>query len=572
MAAVDTTTRTKPVQPLPQIVARTVENVPTGWLSWLTTTDHKRIGIMYLVSTFAFFLIGGVEALLMRLQLAVPENNLLDPETYNALFSLHGTTMIFLFVVPIMAGFGNYVVPLMIGARDMAFPKLNALSFWLLTSGGLIFYASLLFSPMEVGWFAYAPLSTGAYAPNGGVDAWIFLIHLTGLGSMVGAINFYATIANMRAPGMGWGRLPLFVWTILIYSILLILALPVIAGAVTLLLTDRNFGTTFFNPSQGGDALLWQHLFWFFGHPEVYIMILPAFGIISEVLPVFARKPIFGYKAIAAATVVIAFLGLLVWAHHMFATPSPDVLLAFFMISSFLISVPTGVKIFNWVATLWRGTIEFKTALIFCLGFISMFVIGGISGVMLAVFPVDWQLTDTYYVVAHFHYVLVGGSVFAIFAGIYYWFPKITGRMMSEGLGRLSFALMFIGFNATFLVQHSLGMEGMVRRIYEYPDIGNLAALNMVSTIGSFILGLGVMVTVVNVVRSVKRGTYAGPDPWKGNTLEWFTESPPPVNNFDAVPRIRSVEPMKDIRREVERQGALEPPHAAPAPEHTVTA
>ncbi|MDQ3090351.1 MAG: cytochrome c oxidase subunit I [Actinomycetota bacterium] len=573
MAAVDTTRpATRTAQPLPQIVARTVERVPTGWTSWVTTTDHKKIGIMYLVMTFAFFLLGGVEALLMRVQLAVPENSFLDPSTYNALFTMHGTTMVFLFVVPILAGFGNYVVPLMIGARDMAFPKLNALSFWLLAAGGLVFYASLFFNPVEVGWFAYAPLSTGAYAPNGGVDAWIFLIHLTGISSLVGAINFYATIVNMRAPGMGWGRLPLFVWTILVYSILLIIALPVLAGAATLLLTDRHFGTSFFDPSQGGDALLWQHLFWFFGHPEVYIMVLPAFGIISEVLPVFARKPIFGYKAIAAATVVIAFLGLLVWAHHMFATPSPDILLAFFMISSFLISVPTGVKIFNWVATLWRGTIEFKTPLLFSVGFISLFLVGGITGVFLAVFPVDWQLTDTYFVVAHFHYVLVGGSVFAIFAGIYYWFPKITGRILSESIGRWSFAIMYVGFTVTFLVQHSAGMEGMPRRVYEYPDVGNLALWNMISTIGSFMLGIGVLVTVWNVMRSLKKGTLAGPDPWKGNTLEWFTQSPPPTNNFDLVPRIRSVEPMKDIRRQVERQSPVEAARPQPAPESTVTA
>jgi cytochrome c oxidase subunit 1 len=573
MAAVDTTRpATRTAQPLPQILARSVERVPTGWTSWVTTTDHKKIGIMYLVLTFAFFLLGGVEALLMRVQLAVPENSFLDPSTYNALFTMHGTTMVFLFVVPILAGFGNYVVPLMIGARDMAFPKLNALSFWLLAAGGLVFYASLFFNPVEVGWFAYAPLSTGAYSPNGGVDAWIFLIHLTGISSLVGAINFYATIVNMRAPGMGWGRLPLFVWTILVYSILLIIALPVLAGAATLLLTDRHFGTSFFDPSQGGDALLWQHLFWFFGHPEVYIMVLPAFGIISEVLPVFARKPIFGYKAIAAATVVIAFLGLLVWAHHMFATPSPDILLAFFMISSFLISVPTGVKIFNWVATLWRGTIEFKTPLLFSVGFISLFLIGGITGVFLAVFPVDWQLTDTYFVVAHFHYVLVGGSVFAIFAGIYYWFPKITGRILSESIGRWSFAIMYVGFTVTFLVQHSAGMEGMPRRVYEYPDVGNLALWNMISTIGSFMLGIGVLVTVWNVMRSLKKGTLAGPDPWKGNTLEWFTQSPPPTNNFDLVPRIRSVEPMKDIRRQVERQSPVEAARPQPAPESTVTA
>src|SRR5919205_1364802 len=358
MAATTTATTRAPV---PQIVAHAVERERTGWTSWVTTTDHKRIGIMYLVLTFVFFLLGGTEALLIRLQLSQANNTFIDPQTYNELFTMHGTTMIFLFVVPVMAGFGNYLVPLMIGARDMAFPKLNALSFWLLAAGGLVFYASVFFSPPEAGWTMYPPLSSRNYLPSGGVDAWIYLIHLTGLSSLLGAINFYATIANMRAPGMGWGRLPLFVWTILTYSILLILALPVIAGAVTMLLTDRHFGTHFFDPANGGSPLLWQHLFWFFGHPEVYIMVLPAFGIISEVLPVFARKPIFGYKAVAAATAVIAFLSLIVWAHHMFTVPQPAVRLVFFMLSSFLIAIPTGVKIFNWVATLWRGTIEFRT-------------------------------------------------------------------------------------------------------------------------------------------------------------------------------------------------------------------
>src|SRR5213596_3140462 len=475
-------------KPVPQITAHQVRRQPTGWTSWITTTDHKRIGIMYLVLTFAFFMLGGVEALMMRLQLAQADNTLLTPQTYNELFTMHGSTMIFLFIVPFWAGVANYFVPLMIGARDMAFPKLNALSFWLLAAGGLVFYGSLFFSPPECGWTCYAPLNQTQYLPSHGVDAWIFLIHLTGVSSLMGAINLYATIVNMRAPGMGWGRLPLFVWAVLVYSILLILALPVVAGAVTLLLTDRHFGTHFYDATNGGSPLLWQHLFWFFGHPEVYIMVLPAFGIVSEILPVFSRKPIFGYKAVAAATVVIAFLGLLVWAHHMFATPSPVIVLVFFMMSSFLIAVPTGVKIFNWIATLWRGTVEFRTPLLFCVAFIAQFIIGGITGIFLAIFPVDWQLTDTYYVVAHFHYVLMGGAVFTVFAATYYWFPKITGRLLSEGLGKLSCLLMFIGFNVTFLVQHAMGLDGMPRRIYEYPDIGHLHLYNLISTIGSFIL------------------------------------------------------------------------------------
>jgi cytochrome c oxidase subunit 1 len=565
-----TETPTAALKPVPQVTAHGVQRRRSGIMDWLTTTDHKKIGILYLVTTFVFFLLGGVEALMMRLQLGTAENTLLTPEVFNQLFTMHGTTMIFLFVVPIMAGFGNYFVPLMIGARDMAFPRLNALSYWLLLAGGLVFYGSIFFTPPEAGWTSYTPLSLEAFSPSGGQDAWIFLVHLTGLSSLLGAVNFYVTIANMRAPGMGWGRLPLFIWTILVYSILLILALPVIAGAVTLLLTDRHFGTGFFDPTQGGSPLLWQHLFWFFGHPEVYIMVLPGFGIVSEVLPVFARKPIFGYKAVAASSVVIAFLGLLVWAHHMFTTPSPTVVLVFFMMSSFLIAIPTGVKIFNWVATLWRGTIEFKTPLLFCVAFLWQFLIGGITGIMVAIFPVDWQLHDTYFVVAHFHYVLMGGAVFAIFAGIYYWFPKITGRMLNETMGKWSCALMLIGFNVTFLIQHTIGMDGMPRRVYEYPDIGHLELYNQISTVGAFILGLGILLTTINVLRSVKKGPIAGPDPWKGNTLEWFTESPPPVNNFDLVPRIRSVEPMKDIRREVERRSEPALASAAPSAESTL--
>jgi cytochrome c oxidase subunit I len=454
-------------------------------------------------------------------------------------------------MVPVLAGFGNYLVPLMIGARDMAFPRLNALSYWLLLFGGIAFYCSFFFEPPQAGWTMYPPLSDDAFSPSGGVDAWIFMIHLTGISSIVGAINFVATIHNMRARGMSWGRMPLFVWSILIYSYLLIVALPAVAAAVTMLLTDRHFGTAFFDPAGGGDPMLWQHLFWFFGHPEVYIMVLPVFGMVSEILPVFARKPIFGYKAIAAATVAIAFLGLLVWAHHMFTTPTSTVVLAFFMLSSFLIAVPTGIKIFNWIATLWRGQIVYKTALYFAAALPGLFVIGGISGVILAIFPVDWQLHDTYFVVAHFHYVLFGGGVFGLFGGLYYWFPKMTGRLMSESLGKLSFWLMFIGFNATFLPQHSAGLSGMPRRIYDYSEELDVTVYNLISTIGAFILGVGVIVTVVNVLVSLKRGKKAGNDPWKGNTLEWFTQSPPPPNNFDVIPRVRSVEPMKDIRREV---------------------
>jgi cytochrome c oxidase subunit 1 len=544
------------IRPVPQVLAHEIHQPrqTKKWVDWVTTTDHKRIGIMYMVLTFVFFCLGGIEALLMRTQLGVPNNTLISGEHFNQLMTMHGTTMVFLFVVPVMAGFGNYFVPLMIGARDMAFPRLNALSFWLLLFGGIVFYCSLFFHPPEAGWWSYPPLSSIQYDPSGGQDAWIFLIHITGISSLVGAINFYATIVNMRAPGMTWGRLPLFVWSILIYAILLIIALPPVAAAVTMLLTDRHFGTHWFDPTNHGSPVLWQHLFWFFGHPEVYIMILPGFGMISEIIPVFSRKPIFGYKAIAAATVVIAFLATLVWAHHMFASPVPIVVLGFFMLSSFLIGIPTGVKIFNWIATLWRGSLVMTTSLYFAIGFIAIFTIGGITGIFLATFPVDWQLNDTYFVVAHFHYVLMGGAVFTIFAGLYYWFPKMTGRMLNETLGKWSFWIMFIGFNATFFVQHALGLSGMPRRVYTYqPGLG-WSTYNLISTIGAFILGTGVLLTIINVWHSVSNGKLAGPDPWKGNTLEWFTTSPPPVNNFDTVPYVRSVEPMRDIRREIERK------------------
>ena len=554
------------VAPVPILTTSRVAPEARGWTSWITTTDHKRIGILYMVTTFVFFCLGGVEALLMRLQLGAPNNTLVTPQTYNQLFTMHGTTMIFLFVVPMMAGLANYFVPLMIGARDMAFPRLNALSYWLLLTGGIVFYASVFFNPPEAGWVSFVPLAESTFSPAGGEDAWIYLIHLTGLSSILGAINFYTTIVNMRARGMSWGRLPLFIWTILTYSVLLVFALPVIAAAVTMLLTDRHAGTHFFDPANGGSPLMWQHLFWFFGHPEVYIMVLPGFGLISEILPVFARKPIFGYKAIAASTVAIAFLGFLTWAHHMFTAPVPEAILIFVLLSSYLIAVPTGVKILNWIATLWRGTIEYKTPLLFCVGAIAIFVIGGLSGVFLATFPIDWQVNETYFVVAHLHFVLMGGSVFAIFAGIYYWFPKITGRMLSEGLGKASFLLMFIGVLTTFLIQHVIGLDGMPRRVYEYENVGHLELYNQISTVGAFILALGVVLTIVNVARSLKTGVVAGGDPWKANTLEWFTPSPPPQNNFDRVPSVRSAEPMKDIRREIERRTTGAPVSAAVVP------
>ncbi len=545
-------------RPRPHILRNRVEREDPGWTSWITTVDHKKLGIMYLVTSFIFLILGGVEAMLMRTQLALPDNTLLTPEKYNHVLTMHGTTMLFLVVVPFWAGFGNYFVPLMIGARDMAFPRINAWSYWMYLFGGIVLYASLLFVPPEAGWTSYPPLSLQEYTPWSGQEAWIYMIHLTGLSSMLGAVNFIATLHNMRAPGMGWGRMPLFCWGILIFAYLIVLAFASLAATVTMLLVDRNFGGNFFDPTESGSALLYQHLFWFFGHPEVYILVLPGFALVSEILPVFARKPIFGYKAIAAATAAIAFLGALVWAHHMFAAPMATVVLAFFMLSSFLIAVPTGVKIFNWIATLWRGSIEFKVPLLFCAGFIGTFLMGGITGIFLAVFPVDWQLHDTYFVIAHFHYTAFAGALFPILAGLYYWFPKMTGRMMSESLGKWSFWLVLIGFHTTFLIQHSLGLEGMPRRIYEYPETAGWQLYNMISSVGAYLTAVGILLTIINVARSLKRGPSAGPDPWKGNTLEWFTPSPPPPHNFDSVPRIRSLEPMRDIRRQVEQQTGVE--------------
>ncbi len=563
-------TLTHPPHSAPDRSEILVHDVPrrrAGWIDWVTTTDHKKIGILYLFTTAFFFLLGGVEALLMRIQLGAPDNTFVDPQTYNALFTLHGTTMIFMVVVPIAAAFANYLVPLMIGSRDMAFPRLNMLSWWLLVFGGVTLYASIFFTPPRSGWTAYAPLSESTFLPGHGMDAWILSLHLIGLSSILGAINFIATIHNMRAPGMSLSRMPLFVWTILIYSYLILLALSSFAATLAMLLVDRNFNGTFFDPTQNGSALLWQHLFWFMGHPEVYIMVLPAFGMISEIIPVFARKPIFGYRAIVMATAAIAFLGMLVWAHHMFATPLGAPVLGFFMLSSFAIAVPTGIKIFNWLATLWRGNIEFRVPLLFAVGFLAQFVIGGATGVMLAVFPVDWQLEDTYFVVAHMHYVLFGGSLFAIVGGLYYWFPKITGRMMSESWGKVSFWVMVIGFNLTFLPQHSAGLSGMPRRVFEYHATGSLHGYNLASTIGSFVLALGVLITVGNAVASVRKGRRAGPDPWLGNTLEWFTPSPPPAHNFDVIPTVRSFEPMKDIRRGVrEQEERLTAPEPAAEP------
>jgi cytochrome c oxidase subunit 1 len=526
---------------------------------WLVTTDHKRIGILYISTSLLFFVGGGILAMLMRSQLATPREHFITRDSYNELFTLHGTVMVFLVVVPILAGFGNFLVPLMIGARDVAFPRLNAMSYWFFLFGGLTLFLSFFASggAARCGWTCYAPLSETRYSPGHGVDLWILSLHLLTIASLAGAINFIATIHNMRTAGMTWMRLPLFVWTIEVYAVMLVFVLPALSAGLTMLLLDRHAGTHFFDPNRGGSAVLWQHVFWFFGHPEVYIMILPAMGIVSEIIPVFARKPIFGYKAVALSTVGIGFFSMLVWAHHMFAVGLPYWMQGFFMISSLAVAVPTGVKIFNWLATTYKGNISFDTPMLFALGFVAVFTIGGLTGIFLAAFPVDWQVTDTYFVVAHMHYVLFGGSIFGIFAALHYWWPKMFGRLLSETLGKWTFWLMFIGMNLTFFPMHLLGLLGMPRRVYTYSQGGTWEVYNFMSTVGSFVMALGILVFFVNVIRTQRSGRRAGNDPWLANTLEWLAASPPAPQNFDSVPYVTSARPVRDLRLKLQERNEL---------------
>jgi cytochrome c oxidase subunit I len=514
-------------------------------LDWLTTVDHKKIGIMYLVLNFTFFIIGGLEALFLRTQLASSNLRLLNPDAYNETFTMHGTTMIFLVVVPIWAGFANYFVPLMIGARDMAFPRLNALSFWLLFFGGLVMYSSYLFDAVpNAGWTAYPPLTTAIYEPGRNIDFWILGLHLVGASSLIGSINFIVTIINMRAPGMKLTEVPMFVWSMLVTSAMVLFSTPSLTVAITMLLADRNFGTHFFIPAQGGDPLLYQHLFWFYSHPAVYIMILPGMGLVSEVLPVFSRKPLFGFNFIAWSSVFIGILGFSVWAHHMFQVGSSLAVNTFFSTASMIIAVPTGVKIFNWIGTLWGGALDLRAPMLFAIGFIAMFIIGGLSGVMLASVPVNWQVHDTYFVVAHLHYVLFGGSVFAMFAAFYYWMPKITGWILQPGWGRIQFWTLFIGFNLAFFPMHISGILGMPRRIFTYAAGQGWEIWNLLSTVGAFLIALSVLFFMYNFILSARKRERAFNDPWGGATLEWATTSPPPAHNFDVVPVVSGRDPL----------------------------
>jgi cytochrome c oxidase subunit 1 len=527
-----------------------------GALAWVGTVDHKRIGILYLLTSFAFFVVGGVEALLIRLQLARPNAHVLSPDAFNQMFTMHGTTMIFLVVMPTLVGLGNYLVPLMIGARDMAFPRLNALSFWLMAFGGFLLYFSFLGgnglygagNAPDVGWWAYAPLTARAFSPGHSSDYWTIALLISGFGSIGTAINIIATTLSMRCPGMTLGKMPLLAWLYLVMAGMVILAISPLTAAQLMLSVDRYLGGHFFDTQAGGSATLWMHFFWIFGHPEVYVLVIPAFAFTSEIIPVFSRKPIFGYPVMVAATLAIGFLSLSVWAHHMFTIGMSSYANSFFAITTMAVGVPTGIKIFNWLGTMWGGKIEFTTPMLFCVAFVFQLLIAGLTGIMLSAAPFNWQLSGSYFVVAHFHYMIVGGILFSIFAAFYYWYPKVTGRMLNETAGKLHFWLMLIGFHLTFDVMHIPGLLGMPRRIYTYEPSRGWETLNLIVTIGAFIQGIAVLIFVCNMIFSYSKGPKAGNDPWDAWTLEWSTTSPPPEYNFATLPVVKSRRPLWDLK------------------------
>ena len=523
---------------------------------WVTTVDHKRLGILYVLYSLIFLMVGGIEATIMRLQLIRPHNDLVSPEFFNRMFTMHGTTMIFFFVMPLLFGFANYLLPLMIGARDMAYPRLNAFSFWMTALGGLFLYFSFLGGDglyggggaPDVGWFAYAPLTAKTFSVGHSTDFWTLSLLVSGIGSVGTAINIIATIASMRCPGMSLRKMPLLAWLNLVMAALVILAISPLTAAQLMLLVDRYLAGHFFDTQAGGSAVIWMHFFWIFGHPEVYVLVLPAFAFVSEIIPVFSRKAIFGYSVMVLATVAIAFISMSVWAHHMFTVGMSAGANTFFVLSTMAIAVPTGIKIFNWLGTMWGGKIWYATPMLFCIAFLFQFLIAGLTGVTLAVAHFDWQVANSYYVVAHFHYVIVGGIVFAAFAAFYYWFPKVTGKMLSEAFGKLHFWLFFIGFHLTFDFMHIPGLLGMPRRIYTYEPGRGWDTWNFIVTIGVFFQAAGVLVFAANLIWSYFRGTRAANDPWDAWTLEWSTSSPPPDYNFAVIPTVRSRRPLWDLK------------------------
>jgi cytochrome c oxidase subunit 1 len=530
--------------------------VPSKLHEWIVTVDHKRLGIMYIASSLFFFAVAGVLAAFMRIQLAFPNGKVLPPDVFNRLFTMHGTTMVFLVGMPFFAGLANYLVPLMIGARDMAFPRLNAFGYWMFLFGGMLLYFSYISgeglaghgTAPDVGWFAYAPLTERAFSRGTSTDYWILSIIVSGIGSTASAINVIATTISMRCKGMTLARMPLFVWLVFVVSAMVVMALPPLTAAQVMLLLDRYLGAHFFDTQAGGSAILWQHFFWLFGHPEVYILMLPGFACASEIIPVFSRKPIFGRAAMIGATIAIGMVSVSVWAHHMFAVGMAPVSNIFFAASTMVVGIPTGIKIFNWLATMYGGKLRFDTPMLFCIAFLFQFLIAGLTGIMLAAVPFNWQLTDSYFVVAHFHYVLLGALMFTLFGAIYYWFPKATGRMLSETLGKWHFWLLVIGFHLTFDTLHFAGMLGMPRRIYTYAAGRGWESLNLVASIGVIFQAAAVACLVWNIIRSLKKGTPAGNDPWDAWTLEWATTSPPPEYNFAVLPEVRSSRPLWDLK------------------------